>query len=409
MGQHQGETRAVTAQRPTVLKLSEYAPQRWPREEIPRAVAEELYRSYSSQVAVEFPSLKTHGQWQLTAQGWVGYIHLAPDFAIALRPKVQLGNLFRMLEYAYRLQSFEFLTGLTQCRSLREFYERLAHVLARRVLDRGRRGFYRAYLPVNERLPYARGRLEARRALRTPWKVQLPWHYERHTPNVEDNRILAWTLFCVARSAMCTERVLPAVRRAYRSLQGLVTVAPLQSRACVGRVYHRLNEDYRLLHALCRFFLEHAGPHHDPGDRTMLPFLVNMERLFELFVAEWLKAHLPPGVTLRAQEPVSIGAGRSLQFRIDLVLYDEATTAPLMVLDTKYKSASDARLPDVAQVVTYAQSKGCAEAILIYPTPLPDPFDAMIGDIRIRTLTFALDGDLEHAGESFLQTLLAGH
>ncbi|MDZ7968068.1 MAG: hypothetical protein RM368_24475 [Nostoc sp. DedSLP03] len=103
---------------------------------------------------------KTGARWRLTAQRWVGHIPLTNDFHIALCPKVKLGNLLRMLEYAYDLKSFRFLSGLVDCQTLLEFYERLADILAlaRRILNRGRQGFYRAYIAKTEHLPYVRGR-----------------------------------------------------------------------------------------------------------------------------------------------------------------------------------------------------------------------------------------------------------
>jgi 5-methylcytosine-specific restriction enzyme subunit McrC len=61
---------------------------------------------------VEFPSPKTDHRWELTAQGWVGYIPLSPELGLSLQPKVSLEGLFRMLEYAYRLESFHFLDDL---------------------------------------------------------------------------------------------------------------------------------------------------------------------------------------------------------------------------------------------------------------------------------------------------------
>ena len=54
---------------------------------------------------------------------------------------------------------------------------------------------------------------------------------------------------------------------------------PVGADRCVGRTYNRLNADYEPMHALCRFFLENSGPAHARGDRSMLPFLVNMPRL----------------------------------------------------------------------------------------------------------------------------------
>lgn len=386
-----------------IIELQEYTRRRFARGEIPDDAGETLWRNYHSQVDVQFPSPRTDGMWELTSQGWVGFIPLTIELGISLQPKVEdLGNLFRMLEYAYRLKSFRFLEGLVDCRSLEEYYERLAYVLARRVLDRGRRGFYRAYLAETERLPYVRGRLDVRRALHRPWDVHLHCHYEEHTADIAENQLLAWTLRRITQSGICTERVLPSVRQAYRSLQRFITPTPFRAEDCVDRLYNRLNIDYQPLHALCRFFLEHSGPSHELGDRTMLPFLVNMARLYELFVAEWLKANLPDDLTLRAQEKVEIGQEGQIAFNIDLVLYDEAGQ-PRWVLDTKYKTPESPSPDDIAQIVAYAEMKRCHEGVLIYPTHLV--FDEHIGDIRVRSLAFALDGDLEDAGQAFLRDL----
>jgi len=385
------------------IELTEYQPATFPAEAISPVIGQALWENYGQQIEVQEPSFKTDGQWRLTAQGWVGHIPLTPTFHVALKPKIELSNLFRMWEYAYRLNSFRLLEGLIACQSLPEFYERLAHVLARRVLERGRKGFYRAYLAETDHLPYVRGRLTVQPA--APGQVKLVCHFEEHTADVADNGILAWTLDRIARSGLCSERVLPAVRLAHRALHNLVTLTPYQAGDCVGRVYHRLNEDYRPMHALCRFFLEHSGPSHSPGPYPMLPFLVDMARLYELFVAEWLKTHLPPHLDLKAQERVDLGQSSAWQFQIDLLLYEKLTPRAQIVLDTKYKT--DTLASDIAQVIAYAKIKGCQEAVLIYPTPLAHPLDTTIDGLRLRSLTFALTGDLEQAGQTFLQELFA--
>ena len=371
---------------------------------IPYEVGESLWRDYGEQVGVDFPSPKTDGQWRLTSRGWVGYIPLTPQLGFSLQPKVSLGNLFRMLEYAYRLQSFRFLDDLMGCQSLEEFYERLANVLAKRVLDRARKGFYRAYLPENEHLPYVRGRLDIRHVMQKPWSAKLHCHYEEHTPDVEENQLLAWTLGRIARSHVCSRRVQPTVRRAYQSLRGLASPQPFSPQDCVSRLYNRLNDDYHPMHALCRFFLEHSGPTHEIGERTMLPFLVNMARLFELFVAEWLQAHLPNGLLLSVQENVDVGEENAMRFNIDLVLSDAETGETYCVLDTKYKARPDQS--DVNQVVTYAEIKSCNRAVLIYPESISEPLDEWFGKIRVQNMTFSLEGDLEKAGRLFLENLV---
>jgi 5-methylcytosine-specific restriction enzyme subunit McrC len=385
------------------IELTEYQPIWLAAPALPKEVGESLWRYYGKQVEVEDPSFKNDYRWRLTSQGWVGHIPLTPEFHFVLQPKVTLGNLFRMLEYAYRL-NFMTLEGLVNCHSLAEFYERLAHVLAQRVLERGRKGFYQTYLSQAEPLAYLRGRLDVVQAIRQPGQVKLPCHYEEQTADVEENQILAWTLWHIARSGLCTERVLPVVRRAYRTLQSLTTLQPYPAEACLGRLYNRLNDDYQPLHALCRFFLEQSGPAHSLGDRAMLPFLVDMAHLFELFVAEWLKAHLPARVRLKAQERVHLGERGGIHFEIDLVLYD-AAGRPVCVLDTKYKTPDKPASDDISQVIAYAEAKGCREAILVYPVAPLQPLAIKVGDIRVRSLTFSLEGDLEQAGAEFVKSL----
>jgi 5-methylcytosine-specific restriction enzyme subunit McrC len=84
------------------------------------------------------------------------------------------------------------------------------------------------------------------------------------------------------------------------------------------------------------------------------------------------------------------------------VLYDQAGAA-VLVLDTKYRAEVTAA--DVQQIVTYAQLRGCRDAVLVYPETPRRPLDVHAGDIRVRTLTFALDSDLHAAGSAFLAAL----
>lgn len=388
------------------ITLKEYVPSRFPDRELTKDEGELLWRKFGNVLAVESPSFMTEYQWVLISQGWVGQIPLSENLVLYLTPRIELGNLFRMWEYAYRLNSFKFLEGLVQCGSLEEFYEQLANVLARRILDRARKGFYRDYIPENEVLPYLRGRMDIRRALARPWQVKLHCHYEDHTGDIEDNQILAWTMRRIARSGLCSGRVLPNVRAAYRSLQGFVTLRSFNAESCIGRMYHRLNEDYHPLHALCTFFLDTIGPIHDPGDREMLPFLVNMPRLFELFVAEWLQVHLPKEWEVKAQERLQIDDSGNFEWIADLILYKAKTGDPYCIIDTKYKVGPKPSNVDINEVLAIAEAKQCNQAVLIYPAPLEIDIDQLIGDIKVQSLSFSLDGDLLKNGYQFLDRLL---
>lgn len=390
---------------PRIEELQEYKTRTFAQEEITEALARNLHDSFESQVSIEPPSLFNNYTWGLTAQGWVGYIPLTDDFHISLVPKVTIRNLFGMLEYAYRLD-FKILEGLADSEAIAELYERLALVLAKRVLDRIRRGLYRSYVGESENLPYVRGRIDILSHIRTPTRVLLPCQFEEHTADLEENQILLWTLTRILESGICTERSLSHIRQARRAMQGFATTFSFSPAKCVDRLYNRLNQDYEPLHALCRFFLEHTGPTHRLGDRRMLPILVNMERLFELFVVEWLKRHISAPYSVRGHETVQFQMGATVSINIDITIDDMRTGRTVAVLDTKYKAPEQPEPSDIQQVVAYAEAKNCHQAVLIYPAPLAKPISGLWGkDIQVQSLFFRLDDELDQRGREFLDSL----
>jgi len=247
---------------PQIIKLTEYQPATFDQDFIPESVGEKIYQYYAKEIEIEFPNRKTNNKWELTSKGIVGNIPITPEFHIFIRPKVPIANLFGMLDYAYKLK-IKFPIGQIQCQYLEEAYERLANILAQKILERCRKGLYRDYLSKTEKLAYIRGRVDLRSALQKPWEVKLKCHYNEQTGDIEDNQILAWTLFIICRSGLCRESVSSTVRKAFHALQGFVTLKSFKPQDCIDRNYHRLNEDYQLLHALCRFFLENTGPSHE--------------------------------------------------------------------------------------------------------------------------------------------------
>ncbi len=384
------------------IELKEFKIKNLPAEKLSVEIGKFLQRQYRNKISIEFPSLGTDNQWKLLSKGWVGFIPLTPLITLRLSPKIEITNLFQMLQYAYDFE-IQFQDELINCATIEGFYEKLAHLLALRVLNRAQKGFYRTYISTTERLSCIRGRLDIKHAIYNPWEVKLKCNYQELTGDVPENQILIWTLFILSHSGVCN-RTLPIIRQAYQALQGLATVQPYNSEDCVNRHYSRLNEDYRPLHALCRFFLESTGASHHEGDYAMLAFLVNMAKLFESFVASWLTQNLPHDYRLEKQERLIIDSTQGLFLQVDIVIYETKSSAVRYVLDTKYKSKYKSE--DFSQIVSYAFGKKCCEAVLVYPEAPDRCLDQWVNDIHVRTLIFSLDGNLEEAGKRFLDTLL---
>lgn len=345
--------------------------------------------------------------WILTPRDYVGFVPLTADVAINILPKVGLSNLFRMLEVAYDIP----LTtddGTIHANSFNEFYERLALILARRVLARGRKGFYREYLAQEDSFGFVREQINLENMLRRPWRASIDCRYHEHTADISDNQILSWTFERVLRSGLCSDTGTQFIRRAYREIGQHALAQPFRPTDCLHRKYNRLNLDYQGLHALSFFFLEHTGPDYHAGDHHMLPFLVDMDQLFERFVYRWLQNHLPNQWLLQAQERVPIGDSNDQHYDIDLVLRDAATGQVRAVLDTKYKVPEVASNTDINQVLAYAESQHCTQGILIYPTRREGLSTYHIGEKHIQCLWFDVTHpDLDEAGKIFLNNLHA--
>lgn len=219
-------------------------------------------------------------------------------------------------------------------------------------------------------------------------------------------RILTWTLWRILRSGYCRENALAVVRKAYRAIQPVTELAPYAAHDCSGRLYQRLNHDYHPLHAICNFILDNSGPTHTVGQSEMVPFLVNMEKLFELFVAKWLAKNLPSLWALKIKDNIYLDSGGAYRFIPDLVIYNRRTGQAGYILDTKYKVPEQPAQSDISQVITYAHMKQSREAILIYPAQLLRPLDARSHGIHVRSVNFDLCANLEDSGRQLISSLI---
>jgi 5-methylcytosine-specific restriction enzyme subunit McrC len=381
--------------------------------QLPRSLlvdADVLALKHSRKFEVEPASILNNYTFGLRSRGWVGSIPVGDDLLIRVKPKVPIANLFAMLEVAYNLRSFRLFDGEIQVESLDEIYERIVSILARRVLDRARKGLYRGYVSESDELPYVRGSIDVVNAALNAKRgiASVPCRYQEHTADVDENQILHWTLHAVRRQALRRQQVRRELDGARRILAGTVTIRQFSPADCVNRLYNRLNDDYAPLHGLCRFILEQSGPTVQSGDRTFIPFELEMPKLFEAFVAEWLRINGPPEVSVRPQHRAQLDANFQIQLHIDILLCDKASGRPIAVLDTKYKLAERPADDDIYQVSFYARELQAKRAVLVYPTFLAAPFRMVHGkDIRVESLPFDIGAPLSTSGNAFVNALRA--
>ncbi len=385
------------------IQLTEYQPAFFEQDELAAAAMMRLHRQFRGQIMVEPPSAFNQFRWKITPQGIVGTLPISPNQFFLISPKSPIANLFGMIAVVYRID-LRFFQGVYQCRSLPEFFDLLAATLAEKSLSRCRQGLYKSYLPRHNRPPAIRGKLNLRQTIVAPWQIPPYCFYQEASTDIRHNQILVYALELAAKNPATSPKVRGIAGKAFRALSGYATSVPITTTEAGQLSYNRLNRNYEPLHALCRFILDHASPALASGDDAMLPFLIDMNRLYERFVTAWLKQQLPPPWRVEAQEVVRKGAGGQLHFQIDLTIYD-GDNRPHMVLDIKYKNDVRPQQSDIQQIIAYAQVKECAQAALIYPLSFETPLDVQLRGLHLRSIPFRLDGDLKAAGDFFLQRL----
>jgi 5-methylcytosine-specific restriction endonuclease McrBC regulatory subunit McrC len=125
------------------------------------------------------------------------------------------------------------------------------------------------------------------------------------------------------------------------------------------------------------------------GDKSAYSFTIDMNKLFEDFVANLLIEKLGEGDIKLQQTEYPEVKGSKLKVRLDIEIFRHGI--PHIVLDTKYKEYADG--PDmgyIAQLSLYSLSTQVKNCGLIYPGKFEPELFLIKPDIRVHILSFNL-------------------
>lgn len=403
-----GETANVKSLVRTI-DIPEWKPKSLRADEFDRSLA--IAAAATKLVDVEYPNYGNGDTYVLTAKATVGLVRISKDCMLRVLPKVPVKNLFGMLEMVHDLPSLRFYQGIGHVESVEEVYVRLVNLFVSQTVRRIRWGLHAAYVDMDEELEVVRGRLDVARTLMLHSRGSPYVHcqYQIQTADIDDNRILLWTLDRIPRLGLIEGEAMARVHAARRALMGAVQLVEMTPHDCRGRTYDRLNADYQTLHALARFFLERMGPGIAAGQDACVPFTVNMAHLFQEYVVACLKRHAPPGIAVSPQYHVEFEAELGAHFDIDVVLIDKRTEAVVGVVEAKYKASEKTRSSDIRQAVAYAALTDSPAAFLIYPYDF-GPIETPVGSaprIKLTRFGVSLESDVEEWAQKFATAIFS--
>ena len=327
---------------------------------------------------------------RVTARSWVGIVRFE-RFEVRVVPKLAGNNigLVEMIEFATGLDS---LRRSSSARSLHAegtgLFDLIALLLAEGTELILRGGLLADYVEREDELPVLRGRLLGdQQVLRRFGQVdRLVCRFDEHEQNIAENQLLAAAL------SRCSTRVThDSVRRRVRRLLAIFQEAcrpdDLDLEGIRNRMtYHRLNEHYRNPHALAWLILDGLGTRDVlvTGETNCFAFLIDMNRLFEMFVFRLVDTLLAGSAMRvhyqRADRSIILNASTGQPYaRVVpdiLVERSAADTTARLAIDAKYKLYDERKLSssDVYQSFLYAYAYGAAggpalpAALLVYPS-----------------------------------------
>lgn len=353
----------------------------------------EVFRSDSNEA---LPSQSPLGdecdlyRYQVNPRQYVGHFSLGDKTVVVIHPKIPAANVFRMLAYVYApndSELFKKADALYAHDTL--LFEPLVEHFNQLVKKRVRKGLFQDYISRADNLRVFKGKLLLANHIQQNVHRnvdRVACHFYEQTYDVDDNQIVKWTLFRLP-GKLFSERTHREIGSNLHQFEPVGLLRPHRS-VFDRRHYHRLNEDYRPIHSLCKLFLEGFAISEQVGDVRFHGFVLDMNDLFERFVTQAFHRCSPTfSLSAKAQDLNTLSAPSSdfrVTFRPDIIIHNGDQI--LTILDAKYKRIT-MQNHDIYQMISYAIALKCPSTYLFYPISECDSE----GRIRINNTNVTID------------------
>jgi len=231
------------------------------------------------------------------------YITAIPlsNFIILVNPKFSnIQSIGRLIHYASGFKEDEIIDGKINFLEGRnqglEFHiEQLIHY-TKKIL---KEGLYRTYVPIQEDIPYLKGKLLLLPTETTSgqllndarFNLQFSCEHDEFTANILENQILLFTLDVCQRKTESHSKKIEIQRLIHEIDYEVEMPAPVTSDTFHNLQYTTINQRYKNSLVCCEKILNNFGlVNLEKQDTEFIsPFFINMSELFQDFIARLLK------------------------------------------------------------------------------------------------------------------------
>lgn len=341
------------------------------------------------------PTSGSVGCYDVTPGSEVGVINLG-SLKVEIRPKIPIPRLLFLISYSidpirYQPATFDFEERAS-------LLEAIIHVFVQQVGLAFRRGILQGYRTEEEALSTVRGRVQFTEQIRNhygrfpPVEVQ----YDDFTEDIVENRLIKAAINRLRRLRTRSPRSQQLLQRLNATLERVQSVE-FDPHALPEIHYTRLNEHYRPAVELARLVLRSTSFEVTHGDVRASAFLIDMNRVFEDFVAIALREalHLTPRTFPQGAKHRHLWLDRTRRISLqpDISWWQDGHC--VFAGDVKYKRLTPAghHNADIYQLLAYTIASDLPGGLLIYAKGEADAntYDIVHADRRLEVVSLDLD------------------
>ena len=230
----------------------------------------------------------TSSGMKLKASKYVGTIIL-PKHVVNIKPKISNANFMSMIIYALRLPEI----GLESLPASEypDFYNIIIRFLINYLDNLIRQGLYKGYITKTENLSYVRGKIAFKEHLlyNLNRSDKIFCSFSEISVDTLENRIIKFTLFYLTQYSQIDNKTRLEIISYYKRFHMVRELKSVSSIMFRSIIYTPLNDHYRIILNLCELILKDSSLDVEKiGEKNSLSFLINMESLFQDFIARLL-------------------------------------------------------------------------------------------------------------------------
>jgi 5-methylcytosine-specific restriction enzyme subunit McrC len=332
------------------------------------------------------------GTFAIRANSHVGAI-TTPAVTVIIRPKVNTDIVLYLLEadgQALRLDRAD-----VELLGSQDLVPALATLYVKQLERLVGAGVVRGYLRTEESLATIRGRIDiARQSSRGGLVIPVQCVYDDFVADTRLNRRARGAALRLLQLPGLAAETTVRMRRMLAAFDQVGDITPADM--VLPSRFTRLDAHYRTIDALATIILRHASLELRGGPTKVSAFTIDMNAVFESFVAVRLRRLLAGRSVVEAKGCRPLDLHRRSRIFPDLVFATPGGAARY-VADTKYKLTSHgyARDTDYYQLLAYTTALELPEGLLIYAAGEETlPREILVGrsETRLRSYSLQLTG-----------------